>query len=240
MRLGFFIKEKKCILTPSKHFYFLGYFWDTIEMTCSLPPEKLLNIQAMCRECLKKITVTIKLLQRLSGYIMAARPAVPMTRARSRGIQRMILDNYDGSVESGKKLVRISAWAREDISWWLTLKLKDCQMSLKSIPIWESLRLATDAMDTAIGSILDGRVMYEELDSNTAKRRIAHKEWLAFERTVLPALPELREKGVTWHVDNMNVRQAWLNSGSVKDKWLCKNVVSPTHPQPSGFDSYLK
>ena len=62
VRLGFFIKEKKCNLTPSKHFY-LGYFWDTIEMTCSLSPEKLQNIQAMCRECLKKLNVSIKTLQ---------------------------------------------------------------------------------------------------------------------------------------------------------------------------------
>ena len=35
----------------------------------------------------------------------------------------------------------------------------------------------------------------------------------------------MQDKVITWHVDNMNVRQAWLNSGSVKDKWLCKKVV---------------
>ena len=48
-------------------------------------------------------------------------------------------------------------------------------MSLRSIPVWESSRLATDAMETAIGSVFEGEVMYEELDSTTAKKRIAHK-----------------------------------------------------------------
>ena len=226
VRLGFFIKTKKCILTPSKHFYFLGYLWDTTDMVCSLPSEKLQNIQSLCRDCLAKGLIPLKLLQRLSGTIMAARPAVPMTKARHRGIQRLILKLYDGSAESGKKMTRLSDWAREDINWWLSLSLEKCKMSLRSIPIWESIRLATDAMDTAIGSILDGKVLYEELDTDTAKLRIAHKEWLAFERTVLPALASLKGKVVTWHVDNMNVRQAWLNSGSVVDLWLCKKVVT--------------
>ena len=62
-------------------------------------------------------------------------------------------------------------------------------------------------------------------DSNVAKRTIAQKEWLAFSKTVLPNLNTLQDKVITWHVDNMNVRQAWLNSGSFKDRWLCKEVV---------------
>ena len=30
---------------------------------------------------------------------------------------------------------------------------------------------------------------------------------------------------VCWHVDNQNVKQAWLNSGTIRDVWLCKQVV---------------
>ena len=59
-------------------------------MLCQLPEEKLLNIKALCMEILSKHWVTIKLPQRLMG------PAVQMSRARSRGILRMILDNYRG------------------------------------------------------------------------------------------------------------------------------------------------
>ena len=66
---------------------------------------------------------------------------------------------------------------------------------------------------------------YEVLDSNVAKQTIAHTEWLAFSQTVLPNLNVLRNSVVTWHVDNMNVRHAWLNSGTIRDKLLCKEVV---------------
>ena len=69
--------------------------------------------------------VTVKLLQRLFGVIIAARPAVAMTRARSRGIQRMVLDNFESTKESAKKVVTLSSWAKEDILWWLSMDIKD-------------------------------------------------------------------------------------------------------------------
>ena len=71
--------------------------------------------------------------------------------------------------------------------------------------------------DTAVGSVFKGNVLYEALKVSTSKMRISHKEWLAFEMTVRPVLRELKDKVVTWHIDNMKVRQAWLNSGSAWD-----------------------
>ena len=78
-------------------------------------------------------------------------------------------------------------------------------MSLRSIPIWESDRMATDAIDTKVGSVFRGKVMYEVLDINVAKKTIAHKEWLAFSKTVLPNLAVLRDRVITWHVDAWQV-----------------------------------
>ena len=224
VKLGFHIKVKKCVFIPSQAVFFLGYKWDTKAMSVYLPEEKLTNIKTFCTMATSSSRVSVKLFQRLFGVILAARPAVSMTRARSRGIQRLILDNYNGTRKSGKKLIQLSNWAREDINWWLNLEAQECNMSLRTIPVWNTVRLATDAMDTAIGAVLRGEVMYEVLDPGTQQKRIAHKEWLAFERTVMPSLHDLKNTVVTWHVDNMNVKQAWLNSDSAADVWLCKRV----------------
>ena len=43
--LGFMIKAKKSVTIPSQTFFYLGYLWDTLTMTCSLPSEKLDNIK---------------------------------------------------------------------------------------------------------------------------------------------------------------------------------------------------
>ena len=229
VKLGFHIKVKKCVFTPSQDVFFLGYLWDTRAMLVSLPEEKLTNIKTFCNMAVENSRVSVKLLQRLFGVILAARPAVAMTRARSRGIQRMVLDNYTGTKKSAKQTICLSKWAREDINWWLQLRVEECCMSLRDIPVWHTIRLATDAMDSAIGSVLQGRIMYEELDPKMYKVRIAHKEWLAFEKTVMDSLHDLKNRVVTWHVDNMNVKQAWLNSGSAVDVWLCKRVCSLQH-----------
>ena len=159
VRLGFYIKVEKCVFTPSQKFFFLGYLWDTLTMQAILPPEKLENIKTLCTSAMSSARVTVKLLQRLLGVILAARPAVAMTRARSRGIQRMVLDNFESTKESAKKVVTLSSWAKEDILWWLSVDIKDCQLSLKSVPMWETTRLATDVMDKSIGAVMKGREM---------------------------------------------------------------------------------
>ena len=166
------------------------------------------RIKSLGKMLLSKDPVTVKSLQRFLGCVIATRPAVQMSRARSRGVQRIVLDHYKCK-KTSNKLINLTAWARRDITWWVGLD--ECNMSLRSIPVWQSERLATDAMDYAIGSIFRGVEMYEVLDSSTTKQTIAHKEWIAFSRTILPRLETLRDSVISWHVDNMNVRQAWLN-----------------------------
>ena len=102
VELGLHIKIEKCSLQPSQNFYFLGFLWDTNTMLCQLPEEKLFNIKALCKELLSKDWVTVELLQRLMGCVISTRPAVQMYRARSRGIQRMVLDHYRGKSTANK------------------------------------------------------------------------------------------------------------------------------------------
>ena len=45
----------------------------------------------------------------------------------------------------------------------MNIRLMDCSMSLRSVPVTETVRLATDVSDLAIGSMLSGVVLYEEL-----------------------------------------------------------------------------
>ena len=157
VEMGLHIKLEKCSLKPSQSFFFLGFIWDTNKMICQLPEEKLGRIKSLGKMLLSKDRVTVKSLQRFLGCVIATRPAVQMSRARSRGIQRMVLDHYKGK-KTSNKLVNLTRWAKRDIIWWVGLN--ECNMSLRSVPVWQSERLATDAMDYAIGSIFRGVEMY--------------------------------------------------------------------------------
>ena len=166
VELGLHIKLEKCSLQPSHNLYFLGF------LLCQLPEEKLLNVKALCKESLSKNRVTVKLLLRLMGCV-PTRPAVQMSRARSREIQRMVPDHYRGK-STANKLVILSAWAKEDVLWWRNLDVRDCNLSLRSTSVWQFQRLATDTMDVTIGSVFRGNEMYEVLDNNVARQPIAH------------------------------------------------------------------
>ena len=71
-------------------------------MLCQLPEEKLLNIEALCKELLSKHWGTVELLQELMGCVTSTRPTVHMSRTRFRGIQRMDLDHYRGKSTTNK------------------------------------------------------------------------------------------------------------------------------------------
>ena len=74
------------------------------------------------------------------------------------------------------------------------MQIQECCQTFKMIPAWKSVGLTTDAMDYAIGSIPDGRTFYMELNQIDSKRIIAHKEWLAYEETILRNLDLIKNK----------------------------------------------
>ena len=53
-----------------------------------------------------------------------------------------------------------------------------------------------------------------------SKMKISHKEWLALVRIVNPIFNFLKNRFICCFGDNMNVHQARLSSGSIKDSWL--------------------
>ena len=121
IRLGFHIKIEKCALQTSQHFFlFLGYLWDTNRMICELPQEKLQNSKFLCKVVLANTRVSARLMQRLRDCVTFTRAAVPRARARTRGIQRMPLDNYKSSsankfemqITLHKQNARIKLWAQ--------------------------------------------------------------------------------------------------------------------------------
>ena len=103
--------------TPSQTFFYLGYLWDTVKMTCSLPVEKLDNIKYYCREILKKQFFPVSLLLSLNGTVLSARPAVPLARAMARGLQQLILTHYKTKSKVGlKKMISLSLLGQERTS----------------------------------------------------------------------------------------------------------------------------
>ena len=58
-----------------------------------------------------------------------------------------------------------------------------------------------------------------------SRMRISHKEWLALVWIVNPILNFLKNRFICRLRGNMNVHQARLSSGSIKDSWLSSDII---------------
>ena len=74
--LGFRVNMKKSDLIPSQTIVHLGFEFNTVNMTVSLPMEKVNMIRGMVRATIDRGTVTVKQLQKLMGTLESTRAAV--------------------------------------------------------------------------------------------------------------------------------------------------------------------
>jgi len=57
--LGFVMNQKKCVLKPSQEMVFLGLEVNSVTMTLSLTPEKLLKIKSQCTITKDNMSATV-------------------------------------------------------------------------------------------------------------------------------------------------------------------------------------
>ena len=210
--LGFMIKAKKSVTTPSQTFFYLGYLWDTVRMTCSLPPEKLDNIKHYCRgnfeepvlpsetapnEWNSSLSQTCSFSSKSNG--------LGLTKAHSNSIQvqdqrRVIEDDLLICLGQGEHRMVAGPHAG-GVCPLLVL----CSNMEEHSPGHRCLRHNVGSCagwaggNRRMGQAGGGPYYWHML-----------RRHLAF----------LSRKLVTWLVDNQNARLAFLNQGTVHNVWL--------------------
>ena len=76
--LGFTIHPEKSKFIPTQCITFLGFILNSVQMTITLTLEKKEKILNLCHEILKEDVVTIRILSKLKGYLVAAFPVVAL------------------------------------------------------------------------------------------------------------------------------------------------------------------
>ena len=84
---GFKHNQKKCRLTPSQTFPYLGLEWDSISMQVSLPQTKLDHIRQLIEVLMRAPTARTKDCMALLGMMNFATIAIPMGRYYCRPLQ---------------------------------------------------------------------------------------------------------------------------------------------------------
>lgn len=117
--LGFIINLNKSHITPTRSCKFLGYIFDTNNMTLSLPHDKKLRIKEKARMFLKLKKCTIRQFAEFLGYLTSACPAVSYGWLYTKLFER---EKYLalGNSENYNKKMFINSNLHDDLMWWIT------------------------------------------------------------------------------------------------------------------------
>lgn len=156
--LGFRINREKSELIPSHRIPFLGFVVDSVQMSITLPMEKILSIQSMAillKDSLQ--TVSLRMLSKFIGMCSATRPAVYQAPAHYRHLQflkNLVLRNSLNPIEAYDKEVFLNEKSREDLVWWESRLQFHCSQPINFPP--PSKVITSDSSDYGWGIWSDG------------------------------------------------------------------------------------
>lgn len=197
--LGFYPNYTKSNLTPTQSLVHLGYEWNTISMTISLPSDKIEKTRSMATTLLDS-TCTLRKLSSFVGLAISHNTAFPLSPMYYRGIQSLICFNLKKS-KSWDSIILLSEPAIQDLHWWST-----CPKLLPSSPIKDfvpDLTLHTDASKSGYGGILSsGQSVSGTWTDEEGLLHINYLELKAIQLCFLSFLPLVRNKYVNLMSDN--------------------------------------
>ena len=141
--LGFEVNFVKSSLIPSQTISHLGFEWDSISMTISLPQKKVEKIVSLSSTFLKDGRCTANQLRSFLGTVESTRPAVSLAALHYRNLQAQMPSM---KFWRGAKVIAFSQGAKEDLSWWRDHLAFNIVAPLRGRSI--TLEIATDASGT--------------------------------------------------------------------------------------------
>ena len=118
-RLGFVIHPEKSILIPTQEITFLGFIFNSANMTLKLTPERALKLKTACLENLEAVTPHIRDVARLLGLMTSSFPGVMYGALHYRALEMgktCALKQNKGNFD---RPMTLSSEAKSDIQWWI-------------------------------------------------------------------------------------------------------------------------
>ncbi len=116
-KLGLVINWEKSQLIPCQQIRFLGHIIDSRKMTLSLPEEKVLHLQALCHQTIKKPILSAESLASLLGKMTASAEDVVPAPVFFRTLQMdlIVAVKTDPTYQS---MVSLSQGSIQELQWW--------------------------------------------------------------------------------------------------------------------------
>lgn len=140
--LGLVINFKKSCLSPSQKCKFLGFYFDSVSMTISLPEEKKQRIISTIKVFLRLSECRIQFVAHLSGLLVSTLPAVKYGLLYLKNLERF---KVTALVNANQKCLINSRLLKRDLKWWLSAIENASQVFRQDV---YSVEIYTDASNT--------------------------------------------------------------------------------------------
>ena len=173
--LGFIIKTSKSNLIPSQSLLHVGFIWDTVNYTVSIPHDKVKGLKALCFHALSR-PPSLRFLARIIGTIDSFKFGCPIAPLHYRSLQQDLIKHLTPD-PNWNSLLSLSSSAIADLRWWL-----ECDLDLRPSPLASfspTHQIETDASLEGWGayqnssSFTQGR--WSSSDSKLHINRLEHK-----------------------------------------------------------------
>lgn len=174
--LGFIINTRKSNLTPSTSCKFLGFVYDSQQMTLKVPSDKQMRTRESIITFLGKHRFKIRDLAKIIGTLVALCPATRYGWVYTKKLEHekfVALSNSGGNFDAPMSL----SWeARQDLKWWHNA-VKDSFCPIRRFVF--HLTIYTDASPTGWGAVCKTNKAHGHWNSVERSKHINYLELLA-------------------------------------------------------------
>ena len=195
-RLGFVIHPKKSILIPTQEITFLGFIFNSANMTVKLTPDRALRLKTARLENLEATTPLLRDVARLSGLMTSSFPGVMYGALHYRALEMEKTCALKQNKGNFDRLMTLFSEAKPDIQWWIDSISKAYNHVNHGDP---DIIMTTDASLSEWGACLDGMTTGGRWNPDEATHDINYLEMLA----VLFALQSFSNKVSAKHIKLM-------------------------------------
>ena len=154
MSCGWSINWVKTILESTQILLHLGFLWDTMGKTITLPEDKITQVEAWAQKLLTVDTTTQENLECFVGTLISTTPAVWQGPLHYRALQTALIISLKHGRNNRKSVKIFHPLIRRDLHWWASGGLRANRTSPWCSPK-PTLQIWTDASKYAAGATTD-------------------------------------------------------------------------------------
>ena len=229
LSLGFVPNYEKSHLSPSQTLNHLGFSWDSVHMTVSVPPDKILRARTLAAGLLNS-PASLRAGASLLGFLVSLGNAFSHAPLFYRGLQRCLISSL--RTHSWDSPFLASALALSDLRWWASCPDILAPVSLR--PLTATVTLATDASSTGWGAVFSSeegktRTVSGSWSADEALLHINLLELKAIHLSLMSFLPSLAHTTVHIFSDNSTAVHYLQNRGGTRSFPMCRLALQLWH-----------